>query len=147
MEPGVSMARRLALLGASLVMLGLLTGWISGALTNPRMGLSAHLEGLMNGTLMLALAGCWGHVHLPARQERLCFGLFAFGTLSNWLATFLAALWGAGSGSMPLTGAGHRAEPWQEVLVFTLLITLSVAMMAGFYLVIRGLRAPRAPKA
>ena len=45
-------ARSLAILGAVLVLLGLLTGFVSGQLANPRMGLASHLEGLMNGTLM-----------------------------------------------------------------------------------------------
>ncbi len=124
-------------------MLGLLTGWFVQLMANPRMGLAAHLEGLMNGTLLLALAGCWKHIRLTPRLEQWCFGLLAFGTLANWLATLLAALWGAGAESMPITGAGYRAEPWQDQLVLSLLVTLSLAMMAAFGLVIRGLLAPR----
>lgn len=136
-------ARRLALLGAVLVMLGLLTGWISGVLANPRMGLSSHLEGLMNGTLMLALAACWGHVRLSPGLERWCFGLLAFGTLANWFTTLLAAFWGAGARSMPIASAGHQAAAWQENLIMALLVALSLAMVAGFALVIKGLLAGR----
>ncbi len=134
-------AQRLMVLGAGLVMLGLLTGFVSGSLVNPRMGLVAHLEGLMNGTLMLALGAGWGRVRLPAGQARLTFALLAFGTTANWLATLLAGIWGVGAQTMPLTAAGHSGPAWQESLVSALLIVLSLAMVAAFALVIKGLLA------
>jgi hydroxylaminobenzene mutase len=124
-------------------MLGLLTGWFVQAMANPRMGLSAHLEGLMNGMLLLGLAGCWRHVRLPASQEQWCWRLLVFGTLANWLAILLAAIWGAGAQSMPIAGAGYRAEPWQDQLVQALLVALSLAMVAAFALIIKGLLARR----
>lgn len=139
------MARKLMILGALLVLLGLLTGFVSGSLANPRMGLSAHLEGLMNGTLLLALGAGWGHVRLTAAQERWSWWLLAYGSLANWLAVLLGAIWGAGHGTMPLA-AGHsavRAAPWQEQLVDALLISLSFAMVAAFVLILRGLLVPR----
>lgn len=139
------MARRLVTLGAVLVMLGLLTGFASGSLVNPRMGLVAHLEGLMNGTLLIALGAAWGHVRLPAGAERWCWWLLAYGTLANWLAVLLGAVWGAGRTTMPLVGAqaSVQAAAWQEQLVTALLVSLSVAMVAAFALVLRGLLAPR----
>lgn len=138
-----AIARRMVLLGTVLVMLGLLTGFVSGSLANPRMGLASHLEGLMNGTLLIALGAAWGHVRLSPAGERWAFGLLAFGSLANWLATLLAAIWGAGGETMPLTAAGHQAAAWQENVVTGLLITLSFAMVAAIALVIKGLLAGR----
>lgn len=135
--------RRLVLLGAVLVMLGLLTGFVSSSLANPRMGLASHLEGLMNGTLLIALGAAWGHVRLSPTAERWTIGLLAFGSLANWLATLLAAIWGAGGETMPLTAAGHQAAAWQESVVTGLLITLSFAMVAAVALVVKGLLAAR----
>ncbi|MBK9012116.1 hypothetical protein [Novosphingobium sp.] len=137
------MTRKLVLLGAVLVMLGLLTGFISGSLANPRMGLAAHLEGLMNGTLLIALGAAWGHVRLSPGTERWCWWLLAYGSLANWLAVLLGAIWGAGRATMPLTAGGMQAAPWQEALVGGLLISLSFAMVAAFALVIRGVLAAR----
>lgn len=135
------MARKLVLLGTVLVMLGLLTGFVSGSLANPRMGLAAHLEGLMNGTLLIALGAAWGHVRLSPGAERWCWWLLTYGSLANWLAVLLGAFWGAGRATMPLTAGGMEAAPWQEALVGGLLITLSFAMVAAFALVIRGVMA------
>ena len=139
-------ARRFAALGVGLVLLGLATGFVSGVLANPRMGLSAHLEGIMNGTLLLALGAVWHQVRLPVRQERWAFGLIAFAAVANWLATLLGALWGAGHALMPIATGLHRAAAWQEAVVSWLLITLSLAVVAGLALVLKGLlvRSPEA---
>jgi len=44
--------RRLMWHGVLLFLLGLLTGLVEQRFTNVRMGLAAHLEGLMNGTFL-----------------------------------------------------------------------------------------------
>ena len=47
--------RRLMWHGMFLFLLGLLTGFVEHRFANVRMGLAAHLEGVMNGTFLLAL--------------------------------------------------------------------------------------------
>ena len=136
-------ARNLALLGAVLVMLGLLTGFGTAAFANPRMGVASHLEGLMNGTLLLALAATWHRVALSPRLDQAAFWLLAFGSLANWAATLLAAIWGAGGETMPIAAAGHHASAAQEAVVTGLLVSLSFAMLGALALVIKGLLAGR----
>lgn len=136
-------ARDLALAGAVLVLLGLLTGLISGSLANPRMGLSSHLAAMMGGTLLLAMAAAWRWVVLSPGLDRLAFWLLVYAQLANWAATLLAAVWGAGAGSMPIAAGTNQAAQWQEGLVMALLVTLSLAMIAGMALVIKGLLAGR----
>jgi hydroxylaminobenzene mutase len=46
--------RRLIWHGMFLFLLGLLIGFAEGQVINPRMALAAHLEGLMNGTFLIA---------------------------------------------------------------------------------------------
>ena len=48
--------RRLMWYGFFLFLLGLLTGFAEHRFTNVRMGLSAHLEGVMNGIFLVCLA-------------------------------------------------------------------------------------------
>ena len=93
--PDPRTARRLVLHGAILFLLGLLTGLVSGALRSPRLGLSAHLEGLMNGTFLLALGAVWSHVRLPMRAGAAAFWLLLYGTYGNWVSVLLGAYWGA----------------------------------------------------
>ena len=54
---------RLLRLGVLLFLLGLLTGFAIPALANPRMGLTSHLEGLMNG-MFLSLGLLWPRLAL-----------------------------------------------------------------------------------
>lgn len=130
---------QLAIAGAVLVLLGLLTGLITGAMVNPRLGLSAHLQGLMNGMLLIAIAGIWRRrVKLSRREERWAVNLLVFASYGNWATTLLAAIWGT-SRMTPIAGAGHAAMPWQESIVMILLLALAVAMIAGLVLLIRGL--------
>lgn len=131
-------ARRLVLLGAVLFLLGLLSGLVTGLAANPRMGLSAHMQGITNGLFLIAVGAVWHRVNLPPRLKSTTFWLFAFGTTVNWLMTQLAALWGTGM-ITPIIGAGHQGSPVQEAIVTAGLITISLAMIAGTVLLIAGL--------
>jgi (hydroxyamino)benzene mutase len=54
--------RRLMWHGMLLFLFGLITGLLEQRFTNVRMGLSAHLEGVMNGILLLALGAAWNEI-------------------------------------------------------------------------------------
>ena len=49
-----------------LFLLGLLVGFVEQEFTNPRMGLAAHLEGVMNGTFLVALGAIWKEIRVSA---------------------------------------------------------------------------------
>lgn len=51
-------------LGLALFLLGLLTGLAIPAMKNPRMGLSSHLEAVLNGMFLVLLGLLWPHVEL-----------------------------------------------------------------------------------
>ena len=61
--------RRLMWHGMFLFLLGLITGLVEQRFTNIRMGLSAHLEGVMNGIFLVALGAIWNRVRLPRRND------------------------------------------------------------------------------
>ncbi len=136
------MSLNLVRLGAVLFMLGLVTGLFSSFAPNPRMGLSAHLEGVMNGAFLMALGAAWPHVRLGAAAEKAAFALLAYGTCVNWLSVTLAAMWNTGA-MTPIASPAPTAAPWQEAIVNGGLISISLAMIAGVGLVIRGLFAAR----
>jgi hydroxylaminobenzene mutase len=47
-----------------LFLIGLLTSFAEQRFANVRMGLAAHLEGVMNGTFLVALGAVWTEVRL-----------------------------------------------------------------------------------
>lgn len=65
--------RRLMWHGMFLFLLGLVTGLLEQRFTNVRMGLSAHLEGLMNGTFLVALGAICSAVRLPQPANAIAY--------------------------------------------------------------------------
>jgi hypothetical protein len=61
-----------------------------GAFTNMRMGVAAHLEGVMNGTFLVALGAIWTEVKRPPPAETAAYWTALYGTYANWLTTTLA---------------------------------------------------------
>jgi (hydroxyamino)benzene mutase len=131
--------RRLFWHGMFLFLLGLLTGLVEHSFTNPRMGLAAHLEGVMNGIFLLALGSVWAEVRLSSRVQAAAYWCALLGTYANWAVTTLAAIFGTGALS-PITGAGHSAQPWQESTVTVGFVCVGTAIIACAILVLWGLR-------
>lgn len=127
-------------LGILLFLIGLLTGFVIPKLANPRMGLASHLEGVLNGIFLVTLGLLWQRLHLSDSWLGITFWLAIYGTFANWLATLLAAIWGAGS-LMPIAAMGRQGSSRQEGVIRFLLSTLSVSMIAVCVIVILGLRA------
>ena len=127
--------------GIFLFLLGLLTGLLVPALRNPRMGVSAHLEAVMNGIFLVVLGLIWKEARLTAKAAKATFGVALYGTYTNWAATLLSAMLGT-SRLTPIAGAGYTAAQWQEILVGFGLISLSIAMVICCALVLWGLRKP-----
>jgi hydroxylaminobenzene mutase len=136
-------AARLVFHGLVQFLLGLVLGALVATMANPRMGLASHLEGVMNGTFLLALGAAWGHVRLSERAAKAAVGLLLYGSYANLIATAISAWTGAGASMMPLAGAGHAGPAWAEAVVPALLGSLSLAMLAGVSLTLWGASRPR----
>lgn len=131
--------RRLMWHGMFLFLLGLLTGFLEAQFANPRMGLAAHLEGVMNGAFLVVLGAIWAEVRLSAGVKTVAFWTALYGTYANWFTTTLAAAFGTVALS-PITGSGHSALPWQETLVTIGFATVGLAMVIATVLVLWGVR-------
>ncbi|MFZ5724318.1 MAG: hydrogenase [Pseudomonadota bacterium] len=132
--------RRLLWHGMFLFLLGLLTGLVETQFANIRMGLAAHLEGVMNGIFLLALGAAWQEVRLSPRLTVAAFLAALYGTYANWAVTTLAAVFGTGAMS-PVTAAGRMAAPWQETVVSVGFISAGLSIIAATVLILTGLRA------
>lgn len=135
----LSYDRALLQLGVLLFLIGLLTGFVVPVLAIPRMGLSAHLEGVMNGVVLMVLGLMWPQLKLGAGLQRVAFGLAVYAAFANWAATLISAATGAAA-LMPIAGGGALGDAVAEAVVEFLLVSLSVAMIAAFLLVLWGLR-------
>ena len=123
--------RRLMWHGIFLFLLGLLTGFAETHVANVRMGLAAHLEGVMNGIFLVAVGGMWPHVKLAPTL---------YGTYLNWVITLLAAIFGTGALS-PITAPGRSGLPWQESMVTAGFMSVGIAIVLASLLMLWGLRS------
>lgn len=85
------MQKLLFTIGLALFLIGLLTGLVIPALKNPRMALSSHLEGVLNGMFLVVLGLLWPHIDLPEAWQVIAVALIVYSAYANWLATLLAA--------------------------------------------------------
>jgi hydroxylaminobenzene mutase len=132
-------SRRLLWHGVMLFFLGLLTGLAIPVIVNHRMALSAHLEGLLNGIILISLGYLWTHLRLSPRALDATFWLALYGTYANWFFTLLGAILGT-SALTPQAGAGFSAVRWREIFVGFGLVTLSVVMLVLCLVLLWGLR-------
>jgi hydroxylaminobenzene mutase len=106
---------RLLFHGFLLFLLGLVTGLVAYRLENPRMGVSAHVEAILNGVFLVGLGLAWSRLRLGRRLLEVCFWTALVGAYANWAIPLFSAAVGA---SQPiLVGAGHQASAWQEALL------------------------------
>lgn len=135
------MERRLIQLGFILFVFGLFTGFAIPATASPRLTLTSHMEGVMNG-MFLVLAGIvWPRVRLSLGAQKIAGGLLIYGTFANWLVVLLSGIWGAGSRMMPIAGGQAVGNPVQEGVIAFGLISLSIAMVVSVLMIIWGLRS------
>jgi hydroxylaminobenzene mutase len=132
-------SRRLMGHGMFLFLIGLITGFLEQHFANVRMGLAAHLEGVMNGIFLLALGGAWSAVHLRPAIKIIAYWTVLYGTYMNWVVTTLAAIFGTGALS-PITAPGRVAQPWQETVVTAGFMSVGIVIVFSTVLILWGLR-------
>ncbi len=132
-------SRTLMRWGFFLFLCALVTGLAVPSFTNPRMAVSAHLEGVMNGLLLVVVGLVWSHLGLSGRLAQIVFWLFAYAAFANWGVTTLAAALGT-SRLTPVAGAGYSASPMQENVVQVIQVSLALAVIAAVALVVYSLR-------
>jgi (hydroxyamino)benzene mutase len=131
--------RRLMWHGMLLFLLGLFTGFAEPHFSNVRMGLAAHLEGVMNGILLLALGAIWPYVRLGRNARTTAFWTALYSAYANWFFTALAAIFGTGALS-PITAPGIKARAWQESLVTAGLMSVGIVVVISTLIFLWGLR-------
>jgi (hydroxyamino)benzene mutase len=143
-EASGRLGRRVIRHGFILFLLGLLTGFMIPLLANPRMALTSHLEGLMNGTFLIAVGLAWPHLRLGGWAAAAAFWLLLYGTYANWFATLLAAHWATGR-LTPIAAPGMEGTAVQEAIVNFGLISLALAIVPALGILVWGMRGAPPP--
>ncbi len=129
--------RTLLVHGLALFLMGLLAGLAVAVVTNPRAGLAAHLEGLMNGTFLTLVAVAVPYLVLSERSRSVARWLLVIGAWANFAGTSLSAVTGA-SHTTPIAGAGFSAPVWAEMAVQVLLVSTVPTMVPAVAILLFG---------
>ena len=127
--------KRLAGAGALLFFIGMVTGiWSAAALTGkvvvgmPRLALAAHLNGLLGGLWLLAVAWSFEFLHYGARGlRRLALGV-GVPAYANWLVTLIASFIG-------VNGLDYTGQLSNDIIAFLLqaLVVLPTLIASAFW--------------
>ena len=137
-------SRKLKLLGMFLFLLGLITGFLMMNIKNPKMGLAAHMEGVMNGTFLIAVGLIWSELKLNNKLKTAAFWTLIYATFINWFVTLLSAYFGT-SKMTPISGQGFVGTDLQENIVRVGYITVGITMMFSVLVMTYGLRGKIQP--
>ena len=136
--------RQLIWHGIFLFFLGLLSGFVIPAVTNPRLGLSAHMEAILNGMFLILVGGIvWNEMKLSHRMAKATFWLLLYAAYASWLFCFLAAIFGACK-TLPIASVGYTAAPWQEAIVQIGLGLVAISITLATCFILYGLRKGKA---
>ncbi len=111
-------------------------------LANPRMGLSSHIEGVMNGMLLIIFGLIWNRVKLSEKWLKITFWLVIYGTFANWFGILIAAIFNAGK-MLTVAAKGQEGHPVAEAIVTFSLVSLTLAMLFVSVAILIGLHKNR----
>jgi len=132
-------SRQLKMLGMLLFLLGLITGFVIMNFRNPRMGLAAHLEGVMNGTFLVVAGFLWNELKITDTWRKWLVITLLYGTFANWLFTVFSAVMGT-SKINPLSGAGFQGTALQENIISAGFVSVGLTMVFALGVIVYGLR-------
>lgn len=131
MSTKATIRKQLAAAGAILFAIGMLTGlWSAAALTNkvtvgiPRLALAAHLNGLLGGLWLVAVAWTFDFLSYGVKGLRRLAIAVAIPAWANWLVTLIASFFGVNG----LQYTGNRAN---DVIAFLLQTLVVIPTLVG----------------
>ena len=136
----VRQAHRLLQFGLVLFLLALLVGLVVPRFAVPRLGLSVHLLGILQGIFLVAIGLLWPKLTLSRVTSRVAFWSSIYGCYSAWTANILAAIWGAGNALLPLAAGQARGSLVQERIIAFGLRSAAASLVATLILLLWGLR-------
>ena len=132
---------RLLQLGVLLFLLALIVGLVVPKFTVPRLGLSVHLLGIMQGLFLMVIGILWPRLRLTHVTFRAGFWFAVYGCFSAWTANLLAGIWGAGNSMLPMAAGTVRGSEPQETIIALALRSAALSLIVAAILILWGLRA------
>lgn len=124
--------------GMTLFLIALIIGLVVPRFAVPRLGLSVHLLGLMQGIFLTLLGLVWPHLNLTRSWSRAGRWLVVYGCVAAWTSNLLAASWG-GSAMLPIASGPARSSAVHDGIITLGLRSSAVSLVAATLLILWGL--------
>jgi hydroxylaminobenzene mutase len=132
-------SNQLIFFGVLLFLLALIIGLLVPIFANPRMGVSSHIEGVLNGMFLIVLGLIWHKINLTTQWLKITFWLAIYGTFINCIGILIAAIFDGGK-MLGIMANGQEGSPIIEGIIGFSLISLSIAMIIVSIATLIGLR-------
>jgi len=136
--------QRLLQTGIVFILYASFEGFAIPFVASPRVGLSAHTLGALEGVLLLALGLLWPKLSLRAIASRVAFWCLLYSAFAILGAYTIAAAWGVGNETIVLAGelphGLHHGSAFQETLIKILSYSSAPTGIIAFALILWGLR-------
>jgi len=136
--------QRLLQTGIGFILYASFEGFAIPFVASPRVGLSAHTLGALEGVLLLALGLLWPKLSLRAIASRVAFWCLLYSAFAILGAYTIAAAWGVGNETIVLAGelphGLHHGSAFQETLIKILSYSSAPTGIIAFALILWGLR-------
>jgi hydroxylaminobenzene mutase len=124
--------------GMTVFLVALVIGLMVPRFAVPRLGLSVHLLGLMQGIFLTVLGLVWPHLNLTRSWSRAGLWLAVYGCIAAWTSNLLAASWG-GSAMLPIASGPARSSAMHDGIITLGLRSSAASLVAATVLILCGL--------
>lgn len=129
--------------GIALFLVAALVGLAVPQFTVPRLALSGHIVGLLQGMFLVLLGLLWPKLNLGPTQARVTFTLLLYQSIAAPLSNLLGAAWGAGNSIVPMAAGAAHGTAAQEAVVNAGLRSAGGALIVSLVLILWGLRGTK----
>jgi (hydroxyamino)benzene mutase len=132
---------RLLQIGVALFLFTCFEGFAVPYFRAPVVGRSVHTLSALFALILLAFGLIWPRLRLGAAASRTAFWFLVYSGFAIATAFALAAIWGAGQSTMPLSGA-PMGSTVQEAAILVVAYSSAPTGIISFALILWGLRGP-----
>lgn len=140
----VHLGHRLLQIGVALFLFTSFEGLAIPYIAVPLLGRSAHSLSALLGVILIVLGLLWPKLKLGPAAARIAFWFLIYSGFAITAAFIIAALWGAGRSTMPLSGA-PEGTAFQELVIASVAYSSAPTGITSFALILWGLRLAKVP--
>lgn len=127
-------------IGIALFVFSGLEGFVIHSVPVPSLGRSVHTLSAEQGIITLVLGLLWPRLNLNVVTSRIAFWTFLYSSFATLIPFVIAAIWGAGSTTIPLAAGTAHGNAFQEAIIKIVLYSAALPFFISMGLILWGLR-------